>query len=294
MFYVYVLKSQKTGRRYVGSCEDLDDRLSRHNNSESKATRHGVPWFLLHSEKCSAGSKAVARERYYKTGKGRDELDQLEAERSPRRQVAGSNPVTPILHQDYRGRSSRRLIPMALGRMRIKINALVISAVIGGIALTSRAQDAAPPSVDFDLRKNEQNVPAPAPVSPNIPELSQLDQVFKKTSLGKEADERRLHVEWRHLANQATNDPNVVAAKSVVHSARTDLEKRQLLREYYNIYYGRMRASAATAEMKAALDELKAAHLSHINQPRVRPATDGALPTPTPEEHKHKDKKKKP
>ena len=174
----------------------------------------------------------------------------------------------------------------------MKINGLIISAVIGSMTLMSLAQDAAPPSVDFGSRKNEQNVPAPAPsVPPDLPELSQLDQVFKRTSLGKEADERRLHIEWRHLANQAANDPDVVAAKTVVHSAHTDLEKRQLLREYYNLYYGRMRARAATAEMKTALDQLKEAHLSQINQPRVRPATDGALPTPTPE-HKHKNKKK--
>src|SRR5881296_745176 len=42
MFYCYVLRSQKTGRRYVGSCENLAVRLRRHNAGDSKATRHGV------------------------------------------------------------------------------------------------------------------------------------------------------------------------------------------------------------------------------------------------------------
>ena len=93
MFCVYILRSEKTGRRYVGSCEDLAERLRRHNNAESKATRHGVPWLLLHSEKFSSRCAAASKERYYKTGRGRDGL---EVERSPRRQVAGSNPVTPI------------------------------------------------------------------------------------------------------------------------------------------------------------------------------------------------------
>ena len=177
---------------------------------------------------------------------------------------------------------------MTLGKRRMKINGLVISAMIGSLTLISRAQDAAPPNVDFDSR----SAPSPTPsVLPNVPELSQLDQVFKQTSLGKEADERRLHIEWRRLANQAMNDPDVIAAKSVVHSAHTDLEKRQRLREYYDIYYGRMRARATSAEMKTALDELKAAHLTQINQPRVRPATDGALPTPTPDKHKGKKEK---
>ena len=77
MFYCYVLRSLRTGRRYVGSCEDLDERLQRHNSRESKATKHGVPWVLLHSEGFSTRREAAGRERYYKTGRGRDELDKL-------------------------------------------------------------------------------------------------------------------------------------------------------------------------------------------------------------------------
>ena len=78
MFYVYVLKSAKSGRRYVGSCEDLNDRLRRHNNGESKATKHGAPWTLMHLEQFKTPrSAAMLREKYYKTGKGRDELDSL-------------------------------------------------------------------------------------------------------------------------------------------------------------------------------------------------------------------------
>src|SRR3954452_1792429 len=42
MFYVYVLRSSTTGRRYVGSCEDREERLGRHNAGHSKATRHGI------------------------------------------------------------------------------------------------------------------------------------------------------------------------------------------------------------------------------------------------------------
>jgi len=77
MFYVYVLRSQRTARRYVGSCENREERLRRHNAGESKATRHGTPWILVRSETFSSRSEALRRERYYKTGKGRDELDRL-------------------------------------------------------------------------------------------------------------------------------------------------------------------------------------------------------------------------
>jgi len=75
MFYCYVLISQKTGRRYVGSCENLAEGIRRHNAGDSKATKHGVPWILLHSEAFPTRSEAAQRERYYKSGRGRDELD---------------------------------------------------------------------------------------------------------------------------------------------------------------------------------------------------------------------------
>jgi putative endonuclease len=78
MYFVYVLRSMKTGRRYVGSCEDLSDRLRRHNNGESKSTKHGVPWELVHHEALATRIAAVQRERYFKTGKGRGELNGIE------------------------------------------------------------------------------------------------------------------------------------------------------------------------------------------------------------------------
>ncbi len=77
MFSVYVLRSSTTGRRYVGSCSDLCDRLRRHNAGESAATKFGIPWMLIHEEHFSTRAEAMARERYFKTGRGRDELDQL-------------------------------------------------------------------------------------------------------------------------------------------------------------------------------------------------------------------------
>jgi putative endonuclease len=77
MFYVYVLRSSKTGRRYVGSCENVDDRLRRHDAGHSKATRHSIPWILVHSESFSNRAEAAKKERYYKSGRGRDDLDRL-------------------------------------------------------------------------------------------------------------------------------------------------------------------------------------------------------------------------
>src|SRR5215471_15412628 len=125
-----------------------------------------------------------------------------------------------------------------------------------------------------------------------IPERAQIDEIFKETTLGKEADERRLDMEWRHLQNQVVNEPDLIAAKRSAATARTDFEKRQRLRDYYDLYYGRMRALAGTAEMKSALDQLKLAHLSQLTQARVRHETDGELATPSPTpKKKHQDKR---
>src|SRR6267143_2787706 len=78
MFHVYVLRSAKTGRRYIGSCENVDERVRRHNAGHSKATRHGIPWRMLHSESFATRKEAVAKENYYKTGRGREELAKLD------------------------------------------------------------------------------------------------------------------------------------------------------------------------------------------------------------------------
>jgi len=42
-----------------------------------KATKHGVPWLLIHSESFATRPEAVQRELYYKTGRGRDELKEF-------------------------------------------------------------------------------------------------------------------------------------------------------------------------------------------------------------------------
>jgi putative endonuclease len=79
MFWVYTLQSERTGRFYTGSCEDFDDRFTRHNTGQSKATKSGIPWRLVHHQQFTTRTEAVQRERYFKTGRGRDELKTLVA-----------------------------------------------------------------------------------------------------------------------------------------------------------------------------------------------------------------------
>ena len=167
----------------------------------------------------------------------------------------------------------------------MRIYGLIVSAALIGTALMLNGQDAAPPSVDL-YEGQDQLEPTPSPIPPNgpeLPEISQLDQTFSKPrSLGKEADAARVQVEWRHLKNRTVNDPQVQAAKAYAQAARTDLEKRNRLRNYYNIYYERMSTLATTPEIKLALQGLKSSHQGLLAQPRVRPTPDTSTPTPTP------------
>ena len=182
----------------------------------------------------------------------------------------------------------------------MKIYGFIISATLVVAALIMHAQEAAPPSVDlYEGQEQPEPTPALPPNGPELPGLKQLDESFKPPSLGKDADATKLLVEWRQLRNQTVNDPAVQAAKAFAQAARTDLEKRHRLREYYNICYQRMSALTTNAEIKSWLEVFKGQHQNQLAQPRVRPTPPGS-PTPPPapakkkkQEHKHKKNKLK-
>jgi len=45
--YTYILQSEKTARYYCGQCNDITNRLKRHNAGEMRSTKSGVPWNLI-------------------------------------------------------------------------------------------------------------------------------------------------------------------------------------------------------------------------------------------------------
>ncbi len=180
-------------------------------------------------------------------------------------------------------------------RLILKVLCLAIAAA--GVASLAQGQDAAPATVDLQptpapLPAETPSGPTPSPSTPQLPDLSRLDEAFKRTSIGKAADENRQRIEIRGLQNRIAGDPDIVAAKKDAESARTDLEKRERLRSYYQISYSRMRRAASSEGTRKALDEEEAAHLKLLDQPRVRPIPGGTIP---PVEKKTKaDKRKKP
>jgi putative endonuclease len=77
MAFVYVLRSRKTGHCYTGATLNLQARLEQHNSDQSISTKHRGPWDLVHQEEYATLADALVRERFLKTGKGRDELKRL-------------------------------------------------------------------------------------------------------------------------------------------------------------------------------------------------------------------------
>ena len=82
MFTTYVLRSRTTNRLYTGSTSDFDTRLRQHNQNASISTKFRGPWDLIYRENFVTLAEAVRRERYLKTGKGRDEIKALLGARS--------------------------------------------------------------------------------------------------------------------------------------------------------------------------------------------------------------------
>jgi len=75
-FTVYVLRSLRNGRHYVGfTSRPLEQRLEEHNRGHPKgwSSRNG-PFEAVYQEKYDGESEARARERFLKSGRGREWL----------------------------------------------------------------------------------------------------------------------------------------------------------------------------------------------------------------------------
>ena len=76
MYYFYVLENSKR-ELYKGITNNIDRRINEHNKNKSIGTRGKGPWILVYFEKHKNRENARAREKYFKTGCGRDELKNI-------------------------------------------------------------------------------------------------------------------------------------------------------------------------------------------------------------------------
>ncbi|MCC6724661.1 MAG: GIY-YIG nuclease family protein [Saprospiraceae bacterium] len=73
-YIVYVLKSEMDGRLYVGFTENLDRRIKEHESGTTKSTKGFRPWKLVHQETVLGLQQARDREKYLKSGVGKEWL----------------------------------------------------------------------------------------------------------------------------------------------------------------------------------------------------------------------------
>ena len=78
MTYVYVLKSLRNGKRYVGSTDLLpEERLKKHNHGSNRFTKGNGPFALIYTENYFSKTEARKREIFLKSGIGRSYLDKI-------------------------------------------------------------------------------------------------------------------------------------------------------------------------------------------------------------------------
>ncbi len=80
MFTMYILKSENNNSRcryYIGSTDNLEKRLIRHNSGYSKYTSGKGPFKLAYKEEFMSRSEAKKREYYIKSLKSKITIEKL-------------------------------------------------------------------------------------------------------------------------------------------------------------------------------------------------------------------------
>ncbi|MEK9175698.1 MAG: GIY-YIG nuclease family protein [Patescibacteria group bacterium] len=72
--YVYILKSLKDTRTYIGYTQNVTKRLLEHNSGKVDATKKRKPLVLLYQESCPNIKEVKYREQFWKNGSGRRKL----------------------------------------------------------------------------------------------------------------------------------------------------------------------------------------------------------------------------
>ena len=80
MFFIYAIWSEKFDKIYVGMTKSPENRLKTHNAGKSSYTKKFLPWHRFYLEEVVSREDAIKKEKYYKSGWGRQKL-KLELEK---------------------------------------------------------------------------------------------------------------------------------------------------------------------------------------------------------------------
>jgi len=74
MYTVYAISSVEHNYIYVGLTSNLEDRINRHEKGYEKTTKPYRPFQLIYSEQIETRGQARIREKYWKSGVGKEKL----------------------------------------------------------------------------------------------------------------------------------------------------------------------------------------------------------------------------
>jgi len=81
MYTVYAILSLKDGRIYVGFSSNVERRINEHNSGKTKSTKGFRPWQLIFTENVDTRIEARKREKYWKSGIGKEQLKDMLAKK---------------------------------------------------------------------------------------------------------------------------------------------------------------------------------------------------------------------
>ena len=81
-YHLYILQREKDGSYYVGTTNNLDDRVRRHKEGRVKYTKPKRPWKLVYHEEYLDRSAAMKREYEIKSHKRKGYVENLIKESS--------------------------------------------------------------------------------------------------------------------------------------------------------------------------------------------------------------------
>jgi len=76
MITLYILQSVESGKKYIGITNDLERRLHEHRSGRTKGGQLTAPFILIHTEKFSDYPSARTKEKFFKSGQGREWMKQ--------------------------------------------------------------------------------------------------------------------------------------------------------------------------------------------------------------------------
>lgn len=66
------MRSRKDNNIYIGITADVERRLKQHNSGKNLSTKYRTPFDLIYCEKAEDRVEARKREKYFKSGIGRE------------------------------------------------------------------------------------------------------------------------------------------------------------------------------------------------------------------------------